>query len=81
MSKINGCCIVSGFNDEPTKPTRIHYSEVYRSKYIQDFWYNEVKYKNYESLNSIVDFLISGIHKDISVRLALAENLIKLNKL
>jgi len=97
MSKINGCCIVSGFDDTSSfgVPGGVYYDEVHKSKIMNDFWSDRYilakkkeneqmycyKYNNFDALWKTVTSLISGYQPNISVRLALAENLIKLNKL
>jgi len=97
MSKINSCCIVSGFDDTSSfgVPDGVYHNEVHKSKIMKEFWSDRYilakkkeneqkycyKYNNFEALWKTVVSLISGHQPNISVRLALAENLIKLNKL
>lgn len=77
------CSITEGFNDTSSLNVYggVYYSEVYRSKIILDFWQYGYKYKNNVGLNKVVNSLILGYQKDISIKLKLAENLIKANKI
>jgi len=91
MSKCS-CCIVSGFDDTSSFGVpggAYHDDKVYKSKIIKKFWSdryryhidNNHKYNNYDGLWKTVALLVSGHHQNISVRIKLAENLIKASRI
>jgi hypothetical protein len=84
------CCFVEGFNDTSSfgVPGGVYYDEVHKSKIMNEFWSDKeneqmycYKYNNFEALWKTVTSLISGYQPNISIRLKLAENLIKASKI
>lgn len=81
MANCNSCILTQGFNDTSSynPANEIHYVEVYRSPIIHGWLVGEYHCKNHQALRKVVNSLIRGYQPNISVRLALAENLIKAN--